>query len=203
MIKAVVFDYGGVLSPGGAANAFVNQIAETLGLPRNKIDIWEYLAEFRMGLIDEATCIEEVHLRYPDRRRLSPDMFLEGSGLTVRNEAMYDLVRRLRAHDIRTGILSDVYPPTAEMIRSHGNYDGFDPLVLSCNEHLRKPDAEFYKIVLQRLTLPAHEIIYIDDQQKFVEPARELGMKAIHHESPEQTIADVERLIADENALAL
>jgi 2-haloacid dehalogenase len=48
-----------------------------------------------------------------------------------------------------------------------------------------KPDPQIYRILLDRLAQPAHECLFIDDSEKNVVAARQMGIHAIHFHSPE------------------
>jgi FMN phosphatase YigB (HAD superfamily) len=203
MIKAVLFDYGGVLSPNGRADAFIKMVGKSLGLPSEKVDSWNTLREFRAGLIDEATCVATIRDRYPHKPILDGAIFREKSGMLVRNELVYQLASSLREHDIRTGILSDIYLPTAEMLQTHGNYEGFDPIMLSCYTHLRKPDPEIYTLALAKLNLYSAEVLFVDDQEKMLEPARSLDMQTLLAESPEQIVTQIKHLVLEQDNIEL
>ena len=43
-----------------------------------------------------------------------------------------------------------------------------------------KPDPQFYLKAIEKLGVHAHQILFIDDQQKNIESARTLGIQAIH-----------------------
>lgn len=62
----------------------------------------------------------------------------------------------------------------------------FDGVVVSGAEKLRKPFPEFYQLLLDRYNLKAEEALFIDDNLRNVEAARDLGIESIHFQSPEQ-----------------
>lgn len=62
----------------------------------------------------------------------------------------------------------------------------FDGIVVSGTEKNRKPFPEFYHLLLNRYSLNARECLFIDDNLRNVEAAREIGMQVIHFISPEQ-----------------
>ena len=57
----------------------------------------------------------------------------------------------------------------------------FDAFVSSCYVHLRKPDAQIFRLALDVAQVPAGQVVYIDDRRLFVEVARGLGMHCLHH----------------------
>lgn len=62
----------------------------------------------------------------------------------------------------------------------------FDGIVVSAEENQIKPDREIYETLLNRYALNAESSVFIDDNLRNVQAARELGMVAIHFKNPEQ-----------------
>jgi epoxide hydrolase-like predicted phosphatase len=110
---------------------------------------------------------------------------------------MLAAVARLRAADVRIGILSNscgagYFDP----------YDGYqlderaDVVVVSHLVGLRKPEPAIYSLAIDKLGVPADECVYVDDVAAYVTPARTLGMTGIHHTSTTDTIAELARLFS-------
>jgi putative hydrolase of the HAD superfamily len=60
--------------------------------------------------------------------------------------------------------------------------DGFvDAFISSCFVHLRKPDADIFKLALDIAQRPARQIVYIENTPMFVQIAEGLGIQAILH----------------------
>jgi putative hydrolase of the HAD superfamily len=76
----------------------------------------------------------------------------------------------------------------------------FELVVDSAYVGVRKPDRRIYEIVLDRLDLPADEIVFVDDVEQNVLAARELGMHAVHFRGTDQAIAELEAVLADGRA---
>ena len=62
-----------------------------------------------------------------------------------------------------------------------------DIFVSSCFVHYRKPDADIYRIALDIAQASPDQVVYIDDRAMFVEVARGLGIRGIHHKHYETT----------------
>ncbi|HEY5668089.1 MAG TPA: HAD-IA family hydrolase, partial [Candidatus Saccharimonadales bacterium] len=114
-----------------------------------------------------------------------------------------DLAKEMRRHQIKTAIFSNIFSMNAKELRRRGMYDGFDPVILSCEVHYAKPDHEFYEYAMEQLGVPPEDILLIDDQEKCLSKARELGMKVVVATSPEQIIADTKAVIFAENGIHL
>ena len=64
-----------------------------------------------------------------------------------------------------------------------------DFFIVSCFVHCRKPEVEIYRIALDIAQVDPEEVVYIDDQELFVEVAQGLGLHGIHHTSYASTCA--------------
>lgn len=59
--------------------------------------------------------------------------------------------------------------------------DVVDFFISSCIVQLRKPDPEIYRLALDIAQISADQVIYIDDRPLFVDVAKNLDIKGIHH----------------------
>jgi 2-haloacid dehalogenase len=62
----------------------------------------------------------------------------------------------------------------------------FDGRVVSGEEKMRKPHHQFYKVLLDRYSLHPQETLFIDDNYRNIEAAKELGIHSIHFVSPQK-----------------
>lgn len=62
----------------------------------------------------------------------------------------------------------------------------FDGRIVSGEERMRKPNPEFYQVLLDRFSVHPPEALFIDDNLRNVKAAEELGINAIHFQSPQQ-----------------
>ena len=198
MIKGVLFDYGGVLTEGGRRGYVTKAIAELYGLDTVRSqDLKEARDAMYHGGNEDAFF---AHLNRKFRQDVTKEMFLERTKRTLSHSAlMYALAARLRENDIKTGILSNVFAISAYAVHAHGGYTGFGPVVLSCKEGYAKPELQIYKIAISRMKLPPEEILFIDDQDICLLPARMLGMHTIQAVTPEQVAGEVRQLVKREN----
>ena len=62
----------------------------------------------------------------------------------------------------------------------------FQGVLVSGQEKMRKPNPVFYRLLEDRFPLLLQSSLFIDDNLRNVEAARELGLRTIHFHSPEQ-----------------
>ncbi len=70
----------------------------------------------------------------------------------------------------------------------------FKGIVVSGQEKLKKPDPRIYQLLLQRYGVLPETAIFIDDSHRNVKGAEEVGLQAIHFESPKRLKEELRRL---------
>ncbi len=198
-VRAVVFDYGGVLTTPtrDSINAWLTE--ERIRPELFSAALKEWLSRdapagtpvhlLETGELDADGFNEAMaaRLRTLDDQPVAPDDLLGRLFARMRPEpAMLEVVRGLRERGIRTALLSN----------SWGNIDAypweqltglFDSTVLSGQVGLRKPDPRIYWMSLDELDLPAEQTAFVDDGRPNVDAAHALGMHAVLHTGPAAT----------------
>ena len=93
--------------------------------------------------------------------------------VAVSNEA-----RELNAHRIRNFNLAKLV----------------DSFISSCYVHLRKPDADMFRLALDIVQVPVKEIVYIENTAMFVQVAESLGIRSILHTEHKATRSELASL---------
>lgn len=109
---------------------------------------------------------------------------------------MLESVAELKQQGYRVALLSNTTKARSYFFRDHGYYKLFDPVILSWEVNLKKPDPEIYKLMLQKLNLAANECVFIDNLSENVQAARKLGMTGIHFKTPQQFRADLAKIVS-------
>lgn len=198
MIKAVIFDWGGVIAPipqGGWLNVLATMLDSTA---KDLLPHWRKAGytDFSKGIIDKASFWHrfEQSLGKPLPKDVAR-IWVDGSALHPWPE-MLSFITELKDKNIRVAILSNTVKPMSTLVHKTGIYDSFDPIVLSNEVGLTKPDAAIYQLTLDRLQLVANECVYVDDQQRNLVPAEAMGMVPIlASHDPKRIIAAVKRAV--------
>lgn len=195
MIKAVLFDWGGVVAPN-ANGGWLNVLSGMLG-----ISIEELLSHWRAAGYEELSkgLIEETVFWQRFQESLNSSLpsdiskiWLEGGALLPWPE-LRSFIHTLKKRHILTCVLSNTVKPLSTALRKAGVYENFDLVVLSDEVGLTKPDPKIYQLALDKLQITAEECIYVDDLSRNLTPATELGMKTVlASHDPHETIADIE-----------
>jgi HAD superfamily hydrolase (TIGR01549 family) len=103
---------------------------------------------------------------------------------TLENWALFpdviDGLKRLRAHGIRTGVLSNASSDLMAMLDVVGVLPHLDFTVISAIEGTRKPDQRIYARALERAAVPADQLVHAGDM--YVEDIlgpRTVGLRAL------------------------
>ena len=196
-IDTIFFDWGGVVAndPG---DDFLGQLLKNIGATDEQIAaIFEtYMKRFMRGQITEQEYWQKIkrnfELSIPDT---ISDEFMKWNGL-IANQAILDLISELRQNGLKVAILSNVIEPTYNVLKKTGYYDLFNETIASCKVGSAKPEREIYQISLDKLGTTADKSLFIDDKQRNLDPASQMGFSVILAENPEQIIRDVKKKLA-------
>jgi putative hydrolase of the HAD superfamily len=109
---------------------------------------------------------------------------------------MIELVRKLKTkYGLKIAVVSnEARELNAYRIRKF-KLDGFvDAFVSSCFVHLRKPDADIFRVALDIAQAPARQVLYIENTPMFVQIAEGLGIRSILHTDYRSTRAKLSTL---------
>jgi putative hydrolase of the HAD superfamily len=208
MIKAVIFDFGGVIlsSPfeafaryereNGLPEGFLRQLNAT----NPDTNAWARLERSEVDLAGFAE-LYEAEAREAGQT-------IDGAavlGLLV-GELRPEMVEALRrCHErLRTALLTNNFVaagdgdgvgdaphrgPLAEVL------DHFDVIVESSRAGVRKPDPAIYELVCAELAIEPSEAVFLDDLGINLKPARAMGMTTIKVADPARAIAELEDVV--------
>ena len=96
---------------------------------------------------------------------------------------MIALVRRLKAkYGLKIVVVSnEARELNAYRIQKFKLNEFVDCFISSCFVHLRKPDAEIFRLALDIAQTPAGQVVYIENTPLFVQVAEGLGIRSILH----------------------
>ena len=104
---------------------------------------------------------------------------------------MLDLVAQLKVrHELKIAVVSnESREVNAYRIRKF-KLNGFvDSFISSCFVHIRKPDADIFRLALDIAQTPARHVLYVENTPMFVQIAEGLGIRSILHTDYKSTCA--------------
>jgi putative hydrolase of the HAD superfamily len=107
---------------------------------------------------------------------------------------MIDLVTQLKArHGLKIAVVSNEGRELNAYCVNEFGLDRFvDFYISSCFVHVRKPDADIFRLALDIAQVPAGQVVYIENTPMFVQVAEGLGIKSILHTDYTSTCAQLE-----------
>ncbi len=185
MIKNIIFDFGKVLVDYDFDRFFTTLRAENPGhehfeeFMRLVLDKETYSA-LDKGLRPFADYVAEYKERYPQCADLI-DAFDTRFQEIVLGEVpgMQQVLASLKERGYRILGLSNWSTKVYDTIPRFEVFNYIEDRVLSCEEHMLKPDREIYECALQRFGIKAEESIFADDKAENVEGAKLVGIDGI------------------------
>jgi putative hydrolase of the HAD superfamily len=139
-------------------------------------DVWASVGS-RLGLTGD------------ERDRLRADFFA-----TDRIDEVGTFIRRIRPRAV--GLISNAWPEIRGLLETQWDLaDAFEPLVLSAEVGLAKPDPRIFRLALERAQVEPSQAAFVDDFPENVEAAAALGMRPVLFQTPKQAQDEVVRWI--------
>ena len=102
-----------------------------------------------------------------------------------------ELIARLKVrHGLKIAVVSNEAREVNDYRIHKFKLDGFvDSFISSCFVHLRKPDADIFRLALDIAQTPARQVVYIENTPMFIQVAEGLGIRSILHTDYKSTEA--------------
>jgi putative hydrolase of the HAD superfamily len=182
MIKAIIFDIGGVLLRT-EDHSYRRKWENQLGLQPGEAEAIVLNSSMghkaQRGEISDEELWQWVGTRLDLGSRLDAFRrdFWAGD---VLDDDLVALIRSLRPR-YQTAVISNATDALPETLARHQIADAFDVIIGSAEVGIMKPDAIIYERALDALGRKPQETVFIDDFQRNVSAAHALGLNAIHY----------------------
>jgi putative hydrolase of the HAD superfamily len=199
LVKAVLWDFGGVLSTSPfeafrayeEANGLEAGFIRKLNATNPDVNAW---ARFERSEVShrEFARLYEAEARAAGARIDAAAILASLSG-ALRPE-MIEAVRRCRAR-LKTGLLTNNFVRDEPAGMPADILELFDAVVESSKVGYRKPDPHFYAMACERLDIRPAEAVFLDDLGVNLKPARAMGMHTIKVTDPADALRDLEAVV--------
>jgi len=191
MIKSIIFDLGGVYFTNGTIEA-VKKISKKYNLnPEELSNFFGTQSEigklYRQGRFTSKMFWTEFEKKFK--------LKVNEGNLTKLwiscyqpIESTINLIKKLRKKRIKIYFLSDNVKERSQHLQSKFNFlENFDGGIFSHEVGLTKSDGiEIFKIALKRTKNMPTEVIFIDDNENYVETAKMLGINGVHFKNAKE-----------------
>lgn len=195
-IKAVIFDFGGVL----VRHRFIDKykvLAKKLKRPYTAVSRARHrhdpaLKTGKMHVSKFLRCFaQELHVPVT---RLTEKLTETVKQDAQTRTALFIAAQALHKQGYIVALLSNTGPVTAHFNRQIGLYDFFSPCILSCDCYCEKPNTKIYHIALHKINAAPSECIFIDNRVRNLVPAKKLGMHTIKYKNTRQVLHELKRI---------
>ena len=199
VIRAVLFDFGGVIAEEGFYNGLIG-FAEKQALDARSMPEEGMKAVYDSGFVLGHGTAADFWALLRKRTGLEgdddalTDRIIDGFQIRPR---MIELVKSLRSKAYVIGILSDQTHWLNELDQYDHFFHEFDHIFNSYNLGKGKRDPSVFTDVVNDMNLQPAEVIFVDDSEKNVQTAKEMGLKTIHYVKYEVFISELENLLAE------
>jgi putative hydrolase of the HAD superfamily len=195
MIKAIIFDMGGVVTSRGTLHPLAVRFARMMGLEEAEVhDVLDkYWRMWEVEKINEREFFENVarDLGASERKdKLREVMY----NMVEPFEGILALAKKLRKNYKIFALTNHAREFFDFLEEKYGFEKQFDGIFKSYEARLAKPDSKFFRHMLKETGLKPEECVFIDDSEKNVKAAGMLGFKAILHKSLKQTEKEFKEL---------
>ena len=141
--------------------------------------LFRSIVDFQKGSIAENAFWERVCAELNAPTPTASSLWADGfKAAYAPRQDMFSLAARLHQQGCKTAVLSNTEAPAMQHFLDL-RYDMFDVLVFSCVEGVRKPERRIYEIAVERLATPPDRIVFIDDDPKYTNAAKQAGLNTI------------------------
>ena len=183
MIKAIIFDFGGVMEPDYDPKMYT-ALAKHLNVSLSAFRAanTSVYHQFEKGKLNEygywGRLLKKLKIKEDPKRFTG--LWAKAYGHPKGWASSYSLVRKLK-RNYQVALLSNVTLPIASL--NSRRYALFNPVILSCKAHFRKPDLSIFSYCLRKIGCLARESIFIDNLAINVRGARKAGIDSIQFRS--------------------
>ena len=195
-VKAVLFDYGMVLSgpPDPAAWQRIRTITHLEEEPLHR-EYWAHRHDYDRGTLSGVAYWHKAATGAGivlTPQQVAELIDADTDVWSQLNQPMLDWARCLQRAGIRTGVLSNIGDAmTSGLLKKHAWLKAFDHHTWSYALKLAKPELEIYRAAAEGLDTPPANILFIDDRAENIAAAHAAGMQAIQYTDHASFVRDM------------
>ncbi|MEN8252618.1 MAG: HAD-IA family hydrolase, partial [Patescibacteria group bacterium] len=193
MIKAILFDIGGILYVGKRED-FYNKLQDFLGIKDNSFaELFEKnFDELLLGNKSFFSLVDELNVEVSKKEFETKARQAWLETFIVKKE-MVELIENLK-ENYTVCCLSNASDLDVIMDTETGIDMLFDIYVNSCETHSKKPEQQIFEIALEKLNVKADECIFIDDREKYLLTPEKMKFKVLLFENVQKLKSELRLL---------
>jgi glucose-1-phosphatase len=166
MIKGIIFDMVGPLLQKNPEYVFDEVVETAEKLKSGSVDDEEFVKKLKENEITKQYSQEEIAKRIVSK-------------YCKIQEVWNELLPKLKGN-YKLGIINNGTAITIPYFKKENNFDEFFDFFMNSSEiGIEKPDSRIYQMALEKMSLKSEETIFIDDTEKNIHGANNVGMKGL------------------------
>lgn len=190
-IKNIIFDFGGVIMDiniSKTITAFTDLKIKGLNAEDIISSHKQFLHNLEIGTITPDEFINCIYEEYPAASSVSDKLIWNAwnSLLQPYDEKRIEMVNRLKDYYNLYLLSNTNFPHRVKFKEIYRRQFGenLEDLFIECfysdEMHLRKPDPEIYRQVVEKARIDPHVTLFIDDNEMNIKSAEKFGLKVYH-----------------------
>lgn len=197
MIKAIAFDYAGVLEI--PERDIITELSGYLHIPREEwltvYYTFNHLCNTGTNTWNEVAMMTSEKLGATQEQLIQMNEICRLNGASKKvNEGLLEIIQKYKTH-YKTALIINYPSHLREKLQRQNLIDLFDDVIISGEVGVQKPDPEIFRILCDRLQISPSEFIFIDDSKKSLEGAETIGYTPILFKSNEQLESDLQSIL--------
>lgn len=172
MIKAVIFDFFGVLCTEGFRLFCDTYFPGDAERRRRAVEL---VTKHDAGIISK----EQYAGGLAEMAGVGVDVVYEYMNDNKPNNLLLDYIRKQLKPNYKISVLSNAGDNYISQILQPADLEMFDDIILSYQHGMVKPQVQIFELAADRLGVLTTECLFIDDSQNHCDGARQTGMKTI------------------------
>ena len=178
MKKWIIFDVMGVIfTVGDDTNDLLVPYVQKIDASNSREKVNEVYMEASLGRISSCTFWKQLNCATDDTYKEVEQKYLDEC-LSIDQEFVETATRLKGKYNL--AILSNDVSEWGAYLREKYNINELVEFsIISGDVGYRKPSEDIYKLALERIDVDPEDCVFIDDRDKNLKPALQLGMKAV------------------------
>lgn len=203
MIKAIVFDYGGVIEQKNGD--LIQEIADSLQITK---EYWQkiyytlnHLNNTGKNSWPEVATMVAKKINASDAQIFFiQDLIEKNNEKRILNTELLEIIKGLKNKNYKIGLLSNYSLTLRQRLMRQNIIHLFDEIIISAEVGYQKPQPEIFKITSDKFGVNINEILFIDDTKHSLGGAENIGYTPILYTDNTKLKKDLNNILKTQNS---